>query len=307
MPDTFLLGTFNVENLFARYRFRANANVTLDDGFTINQMAFSIHNDVAKRITAQAIRATRADILCLQEVESLPVLDRFQSNYLARQKYKHRIIVDAHDPRYIDVGILSRYPIVAVRTHRHERNEANTTWLFSRDCLEVDVDVQGKLLTLYVNHFKSMIRTRAQTHDRRKEQVDRVARIIKDREDAPGPPGNYVVLGDFNDYPGPVGESALGTLLDDSGLVNTVARRAEDDRWTHYWAGGGQYRQLDYILLPEEFDKRAGKPTPEIIRSGLPWRAERYEGDRFDEVGYDSPKASDHAPVVVEIPMDALK
>ncbi len=306
MPDKtkFRLATFNVENLFARYRFRQNADVYAPDGFSINQLAFDVYDETDKRITAQAIRALDADILCLQEVESLPVLDRFKSQYLPRAGYDHRILIDCFDPRHIDVAVLSRLPITRVRTHRHERNEKHAS-LFSRDCLEVDVEVAaGKTFTVYVNHFKSMMGGRDATHERRVEQVQRVAAILHERHGAKLE-GNYAVVGDFNDYLD--GKTSLGALVRNELLCNVAEGIADaEERWTHYWASGGEYRQLDYILLPRALWNAAGKPVPEIMRKGLPWRAEKYGGERFADVGESEPKASDHCPVVIEVPVAAL-
>ena len=62
------LATFNVENLFARYRFRRNFDPIDSDGFSINNLAFSINDETAKQITAKAIREVDADVLALQEV-----------------------------------------------------------------------------------------------------------------------------------------------------------------------------------------------------------------------------------------------
>ncbi len=292
------VATFNVENLFARYRFRDNVNPNIDDGFTRNDLAFQIHNDDAKRITARAIRSVDADVLCLQEVENIGVLERFNSQYLGGMQYRHRILIDSHDPRYIDVAVLSRYPFEFIKSQRDERNSANTTWLFSRDCLEVDVNVNGNALSLYVNHFKSMIRTRVETRARRLEQATAVRDIVNEWWRSADFAGNFIVLGDFNDYPG--AGTALGSLLNHPHLVNVVNRLPANQRWTHYWAGGGEYRQLDYLLLSDMLaDQNPGQPV--IERRGLPWRAERYGGQRFDDVGDSDPKASDHCPLYIDI------
>ncbi|HRC86985.1 MAG TPA: endonuclease/exonuclease/phosphatase family protein, partial [Thermoanaerobaculia bacterium] len=296
MAETFRLATFNVENLFARYRFRQNQEAYADEGFTINQLAFDIYNETEKRITAQAVQEVDADIICLQEVESLPLLDRFNSSHLGSEpakRYNHRLVIDCFDPRQIDVAILSRFPIVGVRTHRHERNAANTAPLFSRDCLEADVLIEGKVLTLYVNHLKSMMDGRAETRARRKEQADRVAEIV-DKRWRPSYDGNFVVLGDLNDYMD--AQTALKRLVGHAALENILDRAPEAERWTHYYAGGNEYRQLDYILVSKSFDARAGSPVPQVMRKGLPWRAEKYSGPRFEGVGHDNPKASDHSP-----------
>jgi hypothetical protein len=37
------------------------------------------------------------------------------------------------------------------------------------------------------------------------------------------------------------------------------------------------------------------------MREGLPWRASKYTGSRLDDVGEDNPKASDHAPVYMDL------
>jgi len=296
---TVRVATFNAENLFARYRFRQDFNPILDDGFTINNLAFDIHDEPAKQITAKAIKEVDADLVCLQEVESMAVLDRFQSRYLPAMKYKHRIVIDGNDPRNIDVAILSRHPFTSFRTYRHERNIANTAFLFSRDCLEAEIDIDGKPLTLYVNHFKSMIGGRDETKERREEQVARVAKIVDDSWSGVGYQGNFIVLGDFNDYVD--ADTSLTSLVEHPQLVNVVNRLPEDQQWTHFFAGGNEYKQLDYILLSKALADQNPNAVPEIMRKGLPFRAEDYEGERFDNVGENHPKASDHAPLLIDI------
>lgn len=303
----FRVATFNAENLFMRYRFRSGQGVYADEaGFTINNLAFDIYDEADKRVTARAIKETNADVLCLQEVESLPCLETFNARYIPGMRYRHRMLVDSHDPRHIDVAVLSRYPIVRVRSHRDERAPGNNAYLFSRDCLEVDVEVPGgKVFTLYVNHFKSMVGGRDATRAKRERQAQRVADIVdarlRDRQDT----GNFAVVGDLNDYVD--AKTSLGPLLEHKALRNVVDRLPQPERWAHYYAGGNEYRQLDYVLLSERVDEAAKKPVPGIVRKGLPWRAERYAGERFEEVGEEEPKASDHCPLYVDIPFSALR
>ncbi len=71
-------------------------------------------------------------------------------------------------------------------------------------------------------------------------------------------------------------------------------------QWTHFYSGGHEYRQLDYILLPESL----GNLEPAIMRRGLPYRAGDF--DQLPDVGEDNPKASDHCPVYVDIPVERL-
>jgi endonuclease/exonuclease/phosphatase family metal-dependent hydrolase len=292
------LATFNCENLFARYRFKENLTPRDSDGFTINQLAFEIYEEPEKQITGAAIRKVAPDVIALVEVENLLVLDRFNSRYLGGMGYRHRILIDSADPRGIDVALLSRYPIVSVCSHRHERNAANTAALFSRDCLEAEIDVSGRRLLLYVNHFKSMMEGRAETKKRREEQARRVAEIVDQRWNAVGYEGNFVVPGDLNDYPGQ--GTALSPLLNHSGLTNVVDRLPDGERWTHFYAGGNEYRQLDYLFLSKSL-AATNTGVPQIMRMGLPHRAVKYTGERFPNVGEDNPKASDHAPVFMDI------
>jgi len=292
------LATFNVENLFARYKFRRGFDPVEGDGFSINNLAFTINDETSKQITAKSIKEIDADILALQEVDNLKVLDRFVSKYLGGMKYKHKMLIDAFDPRNIDVALVSKYPITNVKTYRAERNRKNTASLFSRDCLEVDIDVNGKAFTVYVNHFKSMMGGRDNTYLRRKEQADRVSEIITSRWQEQRFEGNYAVIGDFNDYL--EGQSSIEGLISHQGLVEIGKRVSEEDRWTHYWARGNEYRQLDYLLLSPEIAE-PGTVIPEVMRKGLPYRAERYDGERFEFVGENDPKASDHCPVYVDL------
>ncbi|MEM6405239.1 MAG: endonuclease/exonuclease/phosphatase family protein [Pseudomonadota bacterium] len=292
------LATFNVENLYARYNFRRGFDPVDSHQFSTNNLAFTIQDATAKQVTAQAIREVDADVIALQEVDNLKVLDRFASKYLGSMKYKHKILIDAYDPRYIDVALASRYPIKHIRTYRADRNAKNTAFLFSRDCLEVDIEVGNKMLTVYVNHFKSMTGGRDNTYDRRKEQADRVADIVTNRWGHARYDGNYAVVGDFNDYP--EGKSSIQSLLTHPGLVDISQRQQEKDRWTHFWAGGNEYNQIDFLLLSPALAENKSV-IPEMMRKGLPYRAKQYDGARFDLVGERSPKASDHCPVYVDV------
>jgi endonuclease/exonuclease/phosphatase family metal-dependent hydrolase len=302
--STVRLATFNAENLFARYRFRSGFDPAAEDGFTINNLAFDVYNETEKQITARAIKAVNADILVLQEVESLPVLDRFFSSYLGGTGYQHRLLIDGNDPRYIDVAVLSRHPIVSAKTYRHLRTPAGNSDLFSRDCLEVDLDVNGKSLTLYANHLKSMMEGRAESTPRRRLQAETVAGIVDARWAAHGYRGNFVVLGDLNDYPADQaadGQTSISALLDHPELENVVRRLPTPEQWTHYWSGGNEYHQIDFLLLSRHLAQTNASVMPQIYRAGLPFRASRFAGERLDMVGEDNPKASDHCPLFMDL------
>ena len=300
------IATFNCENLFARFRFNANfdpKDASLN-GFTINNVTFDFYDHVKRLITGNALKKLNADVVVLQEVENLDVLQRFRSKFLGGFKaFPHLMLVDGNDPRFIDVAVLSKQPIVHARSYRQRKSSPSSrSFIFSRDCLEVDIDFNGTRITLFGNHFKSMIGGRSKTKKRRLGQVRAVKQIIEERfgtaqtGDAP-----FIVLGDFNDYieTGHESTSALPELVRWNQVENVVERRPQNDQWTHFYSKGNEYRQLDYILISKALKPKV--TSVEIERRGMPKRATRYTGPRFQGVGQDNPKASDHCPVVVEL------
>jgi hypothetical protein len=125
----------------------------------LNKVAYDFCDEEEKTITANAIDKVNADInISLQEVESLRLLDKFDKELLKETEYNYKMLIDGKDPRRINVALMSKYPIVSAKTHRNELSSlSKKTWLFSRDCLKVEIDVDGKPIFLYVNHLKSML------------------------------------------------------------------------------------------------------------------------------------------------------
>jgi len=311
MP-TIRLGTFNCENLFARYKFNKNVDPAkaTKNGFDINMVNFEIFNEEDKKSTAKAIAELNADVLALQEVENLDVLKRFRTDRLKPLKYTHAILVDGNDPRQIDVAVLSRFELVAVRSFQHIRD--GNAFLFSRDCLEVDVDVNGTVLTLFVNHLKSMLdknnpsQGRKTTRAKRVKQAAEVKKIVEARFGAnPGAAGRWAVVGDLNDFlvPSQGTTSGITSLVTWPEVENVVDRLPVAERWTHFFAGAPagepRVRQLDYLLLSSSL-AAASLAVPTIVRKGLSTKATEATGPRFPGVTATS-FASDHCPVGIDI------
>ncbi len=348
---TFRLGTFNVENLLARYEFDSDYEYSEGEVLDRSDLIFNNQDDVKKELTAKAIKKANADILCLQEVENLNVLDDFNKKYLDGEKYMYRLLIDSFDIRRIDVAILSRFPILSVTSHRDEltqRHNPRREYLFSRDCLEVRVEIpvneeKTSVFHLYINHFKSMyVRGstdgREDSKEERKEQADKVKCIVDKHWEKKEYKGNFAVLGDFNDYDRflYVGEDksvnlslddnkSLNSLLNHKNLVDVL--RSSDlnknEHWTYYYKREKQYSQLDYLMLSKPlYEKACGTLNvkslpPELTRQGLSEHVKLYEDERFEgveivEIVEDGRKkekdynASDHVPLCVDIPKDAL-
>ena len=120
--------TFNVNNLYVRYKFGEtfpgdlSHKSAVDDpkqGFLpmYNPGSFELFNPVQRKLAARALTRDQTvlpDVLLLQEVESLIALRTFNEDQLAGQ-YEQALLIDSRDLRQIDVGVLSRLPILDVR------------------------------------------------------------------------------------------------------------------------------------------------------------------------------------------------
>ena len=293
------VATSNVEDLFVRFKFKSNtdAQSAVRDGWRSDQTKFSLYNEESKHITGALLNEVDADILALQEVEGLDTLKRFRSDYLGgRSAYPYSLVIDGNDPRRIDVAVLSRCPILAARSWHHLPFERG--YVFSRDCLEVDFEMpNGSVLTVYNNHFKSMIGGRSATNDKRVRQSRQVREIIKDRFGTRAGQGDnlFLICGDFNDYRGT--GSGITALTEWAEVQDLVRRLPQHQEWTHYWTREDEYRQMDYLMVSDSLARAHLRRMPVIWRAGLPHRAERYDGPRFVGIGRSRPKASDHCPV----------
>lgn len=363
---TVRIGTFNIENLLTRFDFTGFRNqlrgdrvlrlyqiATQADYQRMEEARTIALTDDTRQLTALAIAEADADIICLQEVESLEALQAFEFGYLYRmlgEGYRQKVLVEGNDSRGIDVAVMMRdttragekIELVSVKSHADVTFEAMglydeslaatekpTDRIFRRDCLEVDVLIGGRPLTIYAVHFKSMNSPRDDRDGRiatmplRTAEARAVRKIVETRFGTAGA-GNFVICGDMNDYQerlvisgsargglafAPITEerSALDVFSADGFAENAVRRRAADDRWTLFHAQGMQVRhlcQLDYLWLSPALTQANPDAVPDIVRNGQPFRTPFPPGqavERFPRTGWDRPKASDHCPVVMEI------
>jgi predicted extracellular nuclease len=362
------IATFNVENLMHRFDFSGFRNQLNQDRTLslfeikdeaeyrlLEQARMIAHTDDTRQLTALAIAETRSDIICLQEVDDVEALRAFEYGYLFKmvgEGYRNKYSSTGNDIRGIDVAVMMREetrqgePIEFVRmtSHAHLTYEelglhtpeleelGNKAFerIFRRDCLEIDVKVGGRPLTIYSVHFKSMgsprngLSGRDATMPVRIAEAKAVRHIIEarfGREHAAGK--RWMICGDLNDYrerviiggddpaytfdPIQEAHSSVDVLLADGFCENLVARRPAIDRWTLYHTRGPQERhlcQIDYLLASPALAKVNAAAVPDIVRRGQPWRTPFPPGqavDRYPRTGWDRPKASDHCPVAVTL------
>jgi len=325
MPSQVTIATFNAENLFARYNFKgkktnqkdakgrwvyrpytpSELNKAVKDGFIQDKDLFKKSLKPIRTLTAKTIRAVKADIVGLQEIENLDTLKKFNREYLKSGKFKYQMVIDGNDNRYIDVGLLPNIPIDAIRTHQFVRKGRSKT--FARDCLEAHFKIDGKPLAVFVNHFTSMMRGRANSKYRRVGQSKAVLQILKDRFGQNFGKENFVILGDLNDYmaAGKENESGIRALLASNQMENVVDRLAVADRWTHYYKGNKSYHQLDYLLVSSALSKKNKNVLPVIERRGQPLRVNQKNKPpvvkKFFPGIKGNAKASDHCPVAITL------
>jgi endonuclease/exonuclease/phosphatase family metal-dependent hydrolase len=311
------IGTFNLKNLFNRY-------VLLDEpwenrGYEKLVMAIDVVSIASRQgdlvsyettliqrnNTALAILEAEPDILTVQEVENLTTLRVFNDKYLD-DYFGEIILVDGNDPRGIDVGLMVKRDvknlrIESIRTHFDEtkpgaesvnrgaaRNFGYLAYgaLFSRDCLEVDINYNGSMYTFLVNHLKAQ---GGNNHvERRKSQADRVAEIVNE---VVGRGRIPIVLGDLN--VSSQKDGSLESLINHDELDDPFT----DEDWTHYYSPSKSVSRLDYILLHKPCEiKDKG-----IVKKGLTTKCKQYTGSRFPTVGPVDTEASDHCLVWVDL------
>jgi len=303
------VGSFNLENLFLRYRIldkekgsRTPKPVDPDkfvaEGGHINMLGRSIedYGPIAKslrKLTAKIILDNDPDILAVQEVENLEALFLFNSKYL-KHAYPYYLLIDGNDGRGIDVGLLSKHPIVSACSHQYgppeTKNRVQKT--FSRDCLEATVRVSGKDITLFINHFTSRI-SDADGTKRRDPQSAAVVEIVKKRFGAGFKTANWVICGDFNALPD---EKAVTQMEKGVKAENVINRLPEDERWTYIYKKANQ--QLDYLMVSPSLAK-ASDAVPTLDRRGLPEEKRKYNPEQTEYLAEDG--ASDHCPIFMDL------
>jgi endonuclease/exonuclease/phosphatase family metal-dependent hydrolase len=224
----------------------ANGQADWDGTIEFKPAPFS---DVARGNTAQVIKDVNPHIMCVVEAESRPTMRAFDAHLLG-SRFRYEMLIDANDPRGIDVGLYSKHPLGGVWTHMFDRVGSAT--VFSRDCLEVEVLLpSGQPLFVLCNHFKSRGFDYDGTADsKRLRQAARVAEILA---------GYHltqdwvIVCGDLNDNPS---AAPLRPLLDVWNLHDVLELQFPNDspkRWTYHYE---EFEQIDYILVSTPLKQR---------------------------------------------------
>jgi endonuclease/exonuclease/phosphatase family metal-dependent hydrolase len=246
------IGTFNLNNLFSRFNFEAaitelkkpgaSSAMTIRYEFTDLETCrirtfmgrlVTPKNIKEKQEIAERIITMDADVLAVQEVEDINILKDFNAKHLGNL-YPYRVLIEGNDPRFIDVGVLSKLPIGAVTSHQTAVHpDAPNKTVFGRDLLEVEIwdkERKRKLFTLYNNHLKSHYgdsnnggQGKIDNDQRRRQQAETVHAIVASRQNKNA---KYVIAGDMNDPPESPQLQAIQTI-EGNQMLNALTNPSE--------------------------------------------------------------------------------
>ncbi len=212
----------------------------------------------------ESIRAMHPDVLALQEIGNTNALFELRSALKSEGlEYPYWEHVSGFDTN-IQVAVLSRFPIVARRSHSKEGFLLNgRRFRTSRGIAEVEIRVNEKyVFTLFVAHLKSRSPSAVADQADLREQEALILRELVEARLQARPDGNLAVVGDLNDVknsPSTRAVTGRGRL----GLVDTrPAERQGGSRsasqptealrkvvWTHFYGVEDTYSRVDYILV----------------------------------------------------------
>lgn len=316
------VGTFNLNNLFSRWNFAAEIAAVPEVPAVASEVEYVFAADAAVKLRtyrgrlvkakdaggtqaiAERLRRIRIDVLAVQEAEDIDTLRQFNREHLGGM-YPHIALIEGNDPRLIDVGVLSTYPIGGITSwQRAVHPAAPSELVFGRDLIEVEILNQARnarLLTVFNTHLKSHYvdfredpaAGQAAANERRRQQAETVGRIVKART---RPDSRYVVVGDMNDPPtseflrGFTREPALRLINGLADPQETQPPKADDPMpasaaWTHRFKPANEparYELYDHVWLSPAL-------APRQIAAWIDRRT-KHSGD-----------GSDHDPAWVEL------
>ncbi|MGR3378397.1 endonuclease/exonuclease/phosphatase family protein [Salipiger abyssi] len=260
------------------------------------------HDDADRRLTAELLAATQADVVALQEVFDAESLDFFHDRYLAPRAgpYRHRLCLPGNDGRGLDVALMARRRWDVARSHAAltatdlglsaPGGIPSDQPVFRRDCLEARFDA----LTLFVVHFKAPSPDPARAWALRRLEAEAVLSLLPKGRDA-----LWLVIGDLNE-PREAGARAIAPL--ETAGVDLGLRLPEHERWTYYEPHIGAHHRPDALIASPALAARCPDAVPRVLHRGLGHEAGPGQGARLEGVGHHRPHASDHAALVVDLP-----
>lgn len=302
------IATLNVQNLRLRH---VDGQDHLHGAWDGDDPEDTALDPIDRRLTAQLLAALDADFVALQEVFDLETLDYFHDRFLLPAgvaPYPHRVCVPGNDGRGLDVAVMSRQSVSALKSHVALKPDDLPFDLpkgvncdvpiFRRDCLMVTIGP----LTLVLCHFKSPYPDAAQAWTTRRLEALATRHLIEKRFKTPAQ-DLWLIVGDLNEPA--VADAQNGRAiapLETGFAIDLMQRVPEAERWTYFDPHSGLYHCPDAMLASPALAWKYPDATPFVMRKGLGAEAARFRGLRFARVGNHRPHASDHAAVAIDLP-----
>jgi len=256
LATPFKVASYNVENLFDAVK----------NGTEYKEYVPHTHNWNARMVeiklnhTAEVICDLNADILALQEIENEPIFKQLRKRLQTVGCGYNYGAISHKKGAAIQVALLSRFPITKQReivVHRSSR---------VRNILEVNVEVEGRGLKLFVNHWKSKA-----YHGFESKRIA-YAKALQSRISQLSKSTEYILLGDFNsDHNAYLtledknnnthGKTAFSDVLKTKISEDKIATASKgwhytlwyelpiERRWSHKFYG--KKSSLDQIVIPQ--------------------------------------------------------
>lgn len=214
-PKTFRVASYNVENLFDLTKDGTEYTAYIPNtgyGWDKDIVTVKIAN------IAEVIKDLRADVVALQEVESENVLILLQSRLRELSVDYPYIAISGPTDSAVRCAVLSMFPIVG-------KAEIETESKFTRNILKVILDIEGRSLVVYINHWRS----------KRGPESLRVAcaRPLKDDIDRLPDDGDFILIGDFNSNYNEYETFRMSARFNDTGGItgiNHVLKTVKDSQ-----------------------------------------------------------------------------
>lgn len=312
---TFRVASYNVQNLFDLTHDGTEYEEYIPGAkYSWNKKTAGIKYSNIARV----ISGLNADIVALQEVESLRALHRLKRKLKESGVVYPFWAISESKGSAVQCAVLSKFNVASSKELRVKKSR--------RTILKADIDVFGNRLIIYVNHWLSK---------RRPESARvRAARVLK-REIETLPPGtDYLILGDFNsDYDeclsfrqnvklndtfGTTGiNQILKTVIDshivekkllteklcDGCLYNLWLELAPEDRWSYLFFG--KKCSPDSIIIPASLCDRkninyVGQSFQRFMPHYLLRGSNIYRWKRTQKGVHRGKGFSDHLPVFAD-------
>lgn len=247
-PQALKVLNWNLHNLFD----------TKKDSDTPEEFVLSSgdYNDKLAAIGA-ILKELDPDIAVLPEVEHKAILDDLNEKHLAGA-YTTALSL-TNDFRGLDIGILTKVPIVDVVSHKDDSFKrldlvGGQSYKYSRDAVEVHLKYNTRSVVLFGVHYRSKGDGSAETDDKDKRMAEaQHTRALADAIAKESPKTAILILGDFNDLPGspPVNWTLQGDPENSPKIPFAASSDAiaEADRYTFVYQGVEEL--IDYQMANE--------------------------------------------------------